>query len=173
MPNDEQVVGAGNGGGARGARRHLAKIDPPGPIDVSCDREENFRKFKSRWENYAILTRLAEEKEEYQVALLEYVVGAECTKIIDAASLTEKTTQKVLEVLEKYCVGDTNVIHERYVFNTRNQLTDEDFDTYLTRLRELANRCNYGTYKDELIRDRIVWGVKSDDVRHKLIAEGN
>ena len=41
----------------------------------------------------------------------------------------------------------------------RNQETGESFDTYLTALKALAKTCNFGSLKDELIRDRIVCGI--------------
>ena len=67
---------------------------------------------------------------------------------------------KVLELMEKHCIGQTNVIYERYCFNNRNQETGESFDAYLTAVKALAKTCNFGSLKDELIRDRIVCGIR-------------
>ena len=66
---------------------------------------------------------------------------------------------KVLELIEKHCIGQTNVIYECYCFNNKNQETGESFDEYLMALKAPAKTCNFGTLKDELIRDRIVCGI--------------
>ena len=78
---------------------------------------------------------------------------------------------KVMELMERRCVGKTNVIYERYCFNNRKQESGESFDMYLTALRTLAKTCNFGSLKDELIRDRIVCGICDTGTRKKLLQE--
>lgn len=45
-------------------------------------------------------------------------------------------------------------------------------EQFVTRLRVLAEDCNYGNSKDEMIRERIVFRTSSQKVREKLITEG-
>ena len=99
--------------------------------ELSGNREENFKLFISQWKNYGILTRLVEESEDYQLALLLYTIGDSCAKIFENSSVTERTVNSVFEVLEAHCVGETNIVFQRFKFNSRNQNSDEDFDTYL------------------------------------------
>ena len=74
--------------------------------------------------------------------------------------------------MEKHCIGQTNVIYERYCFNNRNQENGESFDQYLTMAPTvLAKTCNFGLLKDELIRDRIVCGICDMRTRKKLLQE--
>ena len=47
----------------------------------------------------------------------------------------------------------------------------QSFDAYLTELRVQAKRCAYGTLQDELIRDRLVVGIRDDKVRSRLLRE--
>ena len=47
----------------------------------------------------------------------------------------------------------------------------ESIDTYITTLRALAETCDFGTLKDDIIRDRIVCGVRENGRRKKLIQE--
>jgi len=51
------------------------RVEPPGEIVLNCEREQNFRRFKSRWQSFYILYRLSEESIEYQRALLLYAIG--------------------------------------------------------------------------------------------------
>ena len=78
---------------------------------------------------------------------------------------------KVLELIEKHCIGQTNAIYERYCFNNRNQESGESFDEYLTALKVLAKTINFRSLNDELIKDRIVCGIRDIGTRKKLLQE--
>ena len=85
---------------------------------------------------------------------------------------TKKTDiQKVLELWQNHCIGKTNIIYERYKFNNHSQEQAESIDTYVTTLRALAETCEFGTLKDDLLRDRIVCGVRDKGIRRKLLQE--
>ena len=62
---------------------------------------------------------------------------------------------------------------ERYKFNTRNQKSEEKYQSYFADLKTLAQTCEYGALKDELIRDRVVCGIISDKVRKALLRESD
>ena len=64
-----------------------------------------------------------------------------------------------------------NIIIERHRFNTTNQKPTEPISSYVASLRILANKCEFGTVTDELIRDRIVCRIHSDRVRKHLLYE--
>jgi len=73
-------------------------------------------------------------------------------------------------------------VHERYKFNTRCQLQGENFDAFYSELRALADKCGFNyrpatdeapTPFDEMLRDRIVLGIRDDSLRKKLISQGN
>ena len=78
---------------------------------------------------------------------------------------------KVLELWQNYCIGRTNVIYERYKFNNRSQEANESIDAYTTALRTLAETCEFGSLKDDLIRDRLVCGIRDNGQRKKLLHE--
>ena len=60
-------------------------------------------------------------------------------------------------------------MHERYRFSNRNQDAGESIDTYASNFRSLSGTCNFGALKDEMIRDRIVCGVRNSSLRKKLV----
>ena len=165
MPGGEGAADAGDARVEHHRRRPIPRVDPPKSVDLSRNREENFKLFKSQWRNYSILTRLEEESEEYQVALLLYTIGDSCAKIFETSSVTQRTVNSVFEVLEAHCVDDTNIVFQRFKFNSRNQNSDEDFDTYVANLRQLAAKCNFKDLHDELIRDRVILGLQCEDTR--------
>ena len=66
----------------------------------------------------------------------------------------------------------SNPVFSRYKFNNERQ-GENSMETFITRLKVLANDCAFGAeYKDDMIRDRIVFGISSDKIREKLITEG-
>ena len=57
------------------------------------------------------------------------------------------------------------------MFNTRAQGATEGIDVYVTELRKLARNCEFGELHDSIIRDRIVCGIRSNEVRKGLLKE--
>ena len=78
------------------------------------------------------------------------------------------------EKIENYCKPQSNKIYSRYIFMRREQGTDEPFEQFVTDLKLLYKECGYNhVVEDEMIRDHIVFGIKSTKVREKLNNEGN
>ena len=84
-------------------------------------------------------------------------------------------SRESFEVLKRkfaeICGPRGNVIMGRHKLNTRLQKGGEQFQSFVADLRILANICEYGTLKDELIRDKIVCGVVSPLLRKQLLKE--
>ena len=153
-----------------------AKIEPPTKLVLENGREEDCRRFKSQWKTFTVLTELDKKETAYQHAFFKYCVGPEGTKVIEAASEYkdgETTPDDMMKILEQYCIGDRNLIHERFLFNSLQQQPTETFDSFYSKLRTHVKRCQYDNMTDELIRDRIVLGIHCNDTRKKLIASGN
>ncbi|UYV78388.1 K02A2.6-like [Cordylochernes scorpioides] len=86
-------------------------------------------------------------------------------------SLIGKDCFNIIEALNNHFTPQKNVIYEQYIFNTLNQEENEGIDSYTNRLRGLASSCEYDILTEELIRDRIVLGMKDNRVRKKLLME--
>ena len=61
---------------------------------------------------------------------------------------------------------------ERAHFNKRSQKPGESVETFIQDLYRLADNCNYGALRDDLIRDRIVVGVLDDSLSDRLQSKG-
>lgn len=59
------------------------------------------------------------------------------------------------------------------MFFTRSQAQSEIIDAYVTDLKNKAKDCEFGELCDSLIRDRIVCGVRDDQVRARLLREAD
>ena len=58
------------------------------------------------------------------------------------------------------------------MFQKRDQWDTENVDKFITKLKLLVKTCGY-TNESEMIRDKIVCGVKSAIIGEKLLAEGD
>lgn len=66
-----------------------------------------------------------------------------------------------------------NVIFERARFNRRTQQQGESAEEYITALHQLADTCEYGNIKDEMIRDRLVVGIRDELLSERLQMEAD
>lgn len=154
---------------------HLGRIDPPPPLQVKGNLSQNWRDWQQVWKSYEIVTGLREGDDDMRVATFITCIGQRGLRIYNALpfrSEAEKMNmERVLDLFHNHCVGESNVIYDRYVFNTRDQEEQELFDNHLTVLRELANRCHYQSMADELLRDRIVCGIRDSGLRKRLLGK--
>ena len=150
------------------------RIKPP-TLDLSVDRYAAFQAWNEKWQDYVMLTGLAEKAPEYQAAMLRYTFSEETRMIYESLSLKEeekKDAQQILEKMKSFSKGIVNETMERHTFNNREQHEDELFDDYLTDLRMLMKNCNFcENCIDGLLRDRIVNGIRDDVVRKTLLSE--
>lgn len=86
----------------------------------------------------------------------------------------QKTLSEIIEKFDKFAMGEVNETYERYVFNGRNQGQDKSIDAYIAALRSLAKTCGFcECLADSLLSDRIVFGVKNNNLRKRLLQERN
>lgn len=150
-----------------------SNVPVPQKIELSGNLANNWKQWKQVWSAYELVTRLNEQTDEYRVAAFITCIGPKALTIHNGLPFQsedeKKNLAKILELWESYCLGKTNIIYERYRFNNRNQDVGESIDTYASNLRSLSDTCNFGPLKDEMIRDRIVCGVRDSSLRKKLL----
>lgn len=150
-----------------------SNVPLPPKIQLKGNLANNWKTWKQIWDAYELVTKNKEQSHQYRVATFITVIGREAIEIhngLPFANEDEKQDMdKILELWQNYCMGKTNITYERYTFNLRNQEEHESIETYATALRRLAETCNFGQLKDELIRDRIVYGLRENEIRKKLL----
>ena len=91
--------------------------------------------------------------------------------ILHSFNLSDEDAKKYKVVKEKFdahFIKRRNVIFERAKFNMRKQEDGETADSFITALYELAEHCNYGNLREEMIRDRLVVGIRDSKLSEKL-----
>ena len=149
----------------------MATFQVTSPEHFNFMRVEDFQKWINRFERFKIASGLSEKSQEQQVNTLIYCMGREADNILHSFNLTnvqQKESETVKNKFKNYFVVRRNVIFERAKFNMRKQEEGESVDTFITSLYSLAEHCYYAQLKDELIRDRIVVGLRDAKISEKL-----
>ena len=109
--------------------------------------------------------------EERQIDRLLLALGRKAESILLMFALSAEDVKKYQTVRDKfnaYFVVRRNVIYKRTRCNRRNQGDNESIESYLRDLYELVETCEYGTMRDELLRDRIVVGFRDQKLSEAL-----
>ena len=102
---------------------------------------------------------------------LIYAMGDQADDILRSFALSEehrKDYATVKSTFDKHFVPRRNVIFERAKFNQRIQQEGEPVESFITALYALAEHCGYGELHDDMIRDRIVVGIRNSALSEKL-----
>ena len=134
-----------------------------------------------RWKAFAAVSRLDAQSDEYQCGMLTSAVDDETLRIIDALPYAtesdRKKPDKIIDLLGKYCLQDENIMFERHQFYQRRQNEGETVEHFITDLRTLARTCDFTEdgkdFANQMIRDRLVCGIRNDVVRQRLLAGEN
>lgn len=152
-----------------GTAKVVLRLDPPRNFSFA---PKDWPSWKAHFERYRSASGLAKLSGVEQVNALIYIMGLKAEEISKAFVYTKPEDTQVYEnVLAKFdahFIPRKNVIHERYLFNTRSQRKGETAEEFVTALHTLAETCDFGTFKDELIRDRIVVGIADPEMSKQL-----
>ena len=134
-------------------------------------KPEDWTRWIRRFERFRKATGLDQKSGESQVNTLVYSMGEAADYIMISFGLTAddaKQYEQVKNRFESHFIVKRNIIFERAKFNLRSQQEGESVETFITDLHCLAEHCEFGVLKDELIRDRIVVGLKDKKLSEKL-----
>lgn len=148
----------------------MSQIKPPDPLDFP-KADTRWPDWKRRFERYQIATKLFKEDEDIQISTLLYTMGNESEYVFTQFALDEKEAKDYAFVLDKFdghFRPERNIIHERAMFHQRSQQSGESAETYIRSLYEMAEYCDFGTAKDDCIRDRLVIGVSDKGLSKRL-----
>ena len=155
--------------GVRGGMANV-RLQPPEPFNFKCPDE--WPKWKRRFEQFRTASGLAvDEDQTRQVSTLLYCLGGEADDVLTSTNITEEERKQYASVLKKFddfFKVRRNVIFERARFNGRNQLDAETAESYITVLYGLVENCEYGALRDEMLRDRLVVGIRDKSLSEKL-----
>ena len=85
--------------------------------------------------------------------------------------LKDKTFDELVAALKGHFEPKPLVIAERFHFHRRAQAEGESIKEYMAELCRLTTHCKFGTFLDEVLRDRLICGLRSEGIQKKLLTE--
>ena len=155
------------------ATSNPVNLKPPDTFDFS--KPDQWSKWKRRFKQFASASGLDKEEDARCISTLLYCLGEEADDVLSSTNISEedgKKYDKVVEKFDEHFQVRKNVIYERARFNKRDQLEGETAEEYITALYALVKTCDYkAELQDEMIRDRLVVGIRDKALSEKLQME--
>ena len=155
------------------ATSNVVTLKTPENFDFS--KPDQWSKWKRRFEQFASASGLDKEEDARRISTLLYCLGEEADDVLNSTNISAedaKKYDKVIGKFDEYFQVRKNVIYERARFNRRDQLEGESAEEYITALYALVKTCDYkADQQDEMLRDRLVVGIRDKAVSDKLQLE--
>ena len=142
---------------------------PPEPFNFKAPDE--WPRWRTRFEQFRVASGLSGDSAAKQISTLLYCLGEEAESVLSSMNATDEDRKDYAAVMNKfdeYFKVRHNVIYERARFNRRSQQPGETSEQFIMALYELASNCEYGELRDEMIRDRIVVGIRDSSLSERL-----
>ena len=109
------------------------------------------------------------------LTLCHWDLGPDALKKLRAFTFPAEIKDTTYAALRKTLVDrlspKTNIVAQQQKFMNLNQIAGESLCTFMSRLKEAANVCQFGALFDTMVRTRFVAGLSSDRIRAELISE--
>ncbi len=181
-PNSEQT----------GARTKAKKVHYPilGPVqDVKM---ADFRTWREGYEGYVNVAKLGTECDLVsRRSMIRSAIDSSWQKLWTSGVLAIDADDDIADIMDKmyrYLRSQRNPLLDRKDFFNRNQHASEKVDEYYAELQDLYDSCDFGTphcpsceekyvldngntLRDERIRDRLIFGLRSESIQQKVLEE--
>ena len=136
---------------------------------------EDWQAYAERLSQYFIANDVVDATK--QRAILLSVCGAKTYKLVKSLVSpqrpTDKTYAELVETLNNHHNPAPAITVSRFKFNSRVRQSNENVAMFISELRQLATKCDFGNSLEEMLRDRIVIGVNDPNIQRRLLAEPN
>ena len=136
--------------------------------------QEDWTAYCERLEQYMVANDIQDVGKKR--AILLSACGAATYQLIRNLVAPGKPTDHTFEQLVKqvtdHLTPPPSAIMQRYKFNSRAQKDGETVADYVAELRRLSEHCKFDSL-DEMLRDRLVCGIRDVRVQRRLLAEAD
>ena len=149
-----------------GIRRHPVAFTPG---------SEDWSLYAQCFQHFLLANGITEEPQKLHLLLV--LVGSSTfrllTNLVVPRQPGELTYKEALTELESHFKPKPVKIAERFRFYKQNQHAGETVSKYIAELQRLATMCEFGTFLNEALCDRLVCGLREEAMQHRLLAEQN
>lgn len=133
---------------------------------------DDFTTISTRWEKYKkrflnLCVALNVEEDKQKLALLLNYIGEEAYDIYDNLLVpgTDETFANAITIFDGYFSPKKNIDYEVYTFRKLKQQPDENIHQFYIRLKQQANKCDFGTNLDKELKQQIVLSTHNSKIR--------
>ena len=136
---------------------------------------EDWSLYAQRFQHFLLANGITEEPQKLHLLLA--LVGSSTfrllTNLVAPRQPGELTYKEALTELESHFKPKPVKIAERFRFYKQNQHAGETVPKYIAELQRLATTCEFGTFLNEALCDRLVCGLREEAMQRRLLAEQN
>lgn len=142
---------------------------PFSPFDPNT---EGFDNFVERLNSYF---RINGVDGKIRVDYLCVLVGAEhyalLKNILAPKKVSESTYEECVKSLKDHYSPSSRAISETFKFHSRKQQEGESVLTFITDIKKLSTKCDFGDFLDRALRDQLVIGLRDKAFINRLLLE--
>ena len=102
-----------------------AGLSMPKALKTEGNLASNWKRFQRAWDNYAIVARLNRFEDNFKAATFLSCVGEDALEILEGMDFASAEDRAKLDIVvnkfQELCMGETNEIYERFIFNSRQK----------------------------------------------------
>ncbi|XP_067017870.1 uncharacterized protein [Acropora muricata] len=145
-----------------------------GRTDAFDPKVEEWSTYVERLEMFFVVNNVPDDT---KAASLLTLIGGRMYSLLKSLTTPTKPTElsfkEIVEIMGRHLTPKPIVIAERYKFHKYQQEEGQSIREFLAKLQKLAETCEFGGYRDEALRDRLVCGITSQTIRRKLLGEAD
>ena len=135
---------------------------------------EDFETYVDRVELFFDANSIADNK---KVSTFLSVVGAQVYSLVQNLVSPKKpkdcTLKEIIDALKNHYKPKVIVVFERFKFYNRSQGANESIADFVAGLKACAHTCQFGDSLKEMLRDRLICGIKNESTQRALITEAD
>ena len=129
--------------------------------------------FSNYWKRFNFFIKVNKIEADLRPGVFLATVGSKtfalCQDLLAPKSLEDVTLDEIGNSLSNHFNPVKNVIYERFVFFSRNQKSGESIKDYVHALKSLACTCNFENSLNDMLRDRLVVGLRDQKIQRTLL----
>lgn len=156
-----------------------AILQPPQPFlfendltsVTSGNLSKDWEKWKSSFRIYYEACELNKKEKKVQINILLHIIGEKCREVYEQFNSDFKNVEDLLKEFDGFFLPRKNITIERHAFFIRDQREQESVEQYVFELNKIATKCEFKDLNDELVRDRMICGIRERALRERLLRE--
>ncbi|GFX04294.1 uncharacterized protein K02A2.6 [Trichonephila clavipes] len=133
---------------------------------------EDWSSYVEHLESYFVVNGI---EDKMKVPAILSLMGATTYKLLKNLATpnipSKLTYQDIVKLLSEHLNPKPLEMTERFRFYKRKQFEGESIANYCAELQRLSIHCNFGNNLNMMLRDKLVMGLKNENIQKKLLAE--